>query len=154
MNEYNENGKMNGYWKEYDKYGKLFSEGIYENGFKTGYWKRYHLNGKILCEGKYINNLKNDLWKEYRLNGSLLSRGNYNNDVKTGCWQYYKHNGKIFAECNYSKNKNGDALGEYNIQDLHPTEGGNKKGKKHWLLKIIENIRYIWGTIFKNKLRM
>ena len=46
-NQYNIEGKQEGYWEYYYDNGKLMSKGNCINHFKEGYWEYYISNGEL-----------------------------------------------------------------------------------------------------------
>ena len=72
-----------GKFKLYDEPAKLWFEGIFENGYREGRGQEYDRNGKMISDGFYSkgNKLKierskemgkEDYWKEYDENGKLI----------------------------------------------------------------------------------
>jgi len=47
INQYDYEGRKQGYWEHYYSNGKLFSKGSYKDGKKDGYWECYYKNGQL-----------------------------------------------------------------------------------------------------------
>ena len=65
INQYNTNGKEDGYWERYHSNGQLWYKGNYINGNRDGYWEGYYDNGKLRYKGNYINGKKDGYWEVY-----------------------------------------------------------------------------------------
>jgi antitoxin component YwqK of YwqJK toxin-antitoxin module len=55
INQYDMDGRKQGYWEDYYDNGKLWSKGSYVNGLRDGYWEYYDINGGIWLKGNFIN---------------------------------------------------------------------------------------------------
>ena len=89
---YDNNGKGNGYGKEYDGFSdELIFEGKYLNRKRHGKGKEYDTNGKLIYEGDYLYGLRNGKGKEYDLYG-LLYEGEYLYGKKHGFGKEYTNN--------------------------------------------------------------
>ena len=84
------NGKKEGVYKEYNCDGTLYKECNYIDGKLNGICKKYGYDDdenvedycdSIYIECNYINDKKEGVYKEYR-NGTLYNEWNYINDVK------------------------------------------------------------------------
>jgi antitoxin component YwqK of YwqJK toxin-antitoxin module len=54
MNQFNQQGKREGYWEEYFSNGNVFHKGNYVNGGMDGYWEWYYENAKLNYKSYYI----------------------------------------------------------------------------------------------------
>ena len=130
---FDENGKQSGEYKEYDKKGNLNMVLIYKKGDLVAY-KIYHRDGSLIKEAKkkggeflfenyysdgtkkavgvYLSGDlgKNGLWKFYNENGVLDSESSYSNGEINGKARDYYSTGKKFTTTSY---KDGDANGLY-----------------------------------------
>lgn len=82
INQYDLDGKKQGYWEYYYNHGDLGSKGKYINDKMEGYWERYHYNGQLISKGSYVNDKKNGNWDYYNSDGSLLFSVGYVNGIK------------------------------------------------------------------------
>ncbi len=152
--------KLHGYYKEYNKYGKLISEKRYLNGveitreieeeievkadIKTSYWP----NGKPKYSGAFLEEIPIGLHKEYNESGDLKLAIIYNdfgnkeaegllNDKgkRDGNWTLFYDNGSILATGIYlNGNKHGNWQFLYKSGKLEQ-KGNFKNGKPNgkWL---------------------
>jgi antitoxin component YwqK of YwqJK toxin-antitoxin module len=107
--EFNEEGKViQGY---VFANGILRYEGITdEDGKRQGYWKEFYPTGELKSEGNYIDSKQDGGWKFYFENHNNEVEGRYINGKKEGTWYWFYQNGKILQEENWS---NGKLYGEF-----------------------------------------
>ena len=98
----------------YHNNGKLASTGTLENGKPNGYWKNYYEEGNLASEGNRVNLKLNGTWKFYTKNGDIHKNINYYKGKKNGTEFYYKKN-ILYSSTNY---KNGVKEGFY--FEYHP----------------------------------
>ena len=67
INQYDSEGREQGYWEHYHDNGKLYSKGKYKNGLMNGYWE-YYDNGDLWITGDYKNNKEDGVWDDYENN--------------------------------------------------------------------------------------
>ena len=98
---YDESGKENGTYKEYDLSGKLNVELTYRKGEMIAY-KIYNRNGDLIKESKKNN--KEFLFENFYSDGTRRTTGIYQpNDLgKNGIWKFYDKNGVLESEEHYS----------------------------------------------------
>ncbi len=65
------------YYKEYNPFGIVESEGILYDGDDTGYCKYYYDSGILMSEGEFVNGLEHGYWKKYYPSGFLESESIY-----------------------------------------------------------------------------
>lgn len=97
------NGKFN--VKDYYSNKILQMTGTYasvEKGIREGYFKYYDEFGKISSEGSFKKNLKIGVWKSYKKN-KLWTKTNYVNDTIHGDFVVYYPNGTIKRNEVYKK---------------------------------------------------
>lgn len=119
---YDDEGKLNGGLKDYDRDGKLHYEMIYDKGDVSSY-KYYAKDGSVIheaekegkeldfvgywphgikkVEGKYINGKKHGVWKYYDHNGVMSTEEVYKKDKLHGIIKEYYPNGKLESEVKY-----------------------------------------------------
>jgi antitoxin component YwqK of YwqJK toxin-antitoxin module len=54
MNQFNDNGKCNGYWESYFPNGKLWYKGYYINGEVIGYYETYFSCGDLYTKAFFL----------------------------------------------------------------------------------------------------
>jgi len=90
------NGKMNGFWKEWDEDGSR-SEGEYFDGKEEGSWTFWHNNGSKSREGRFQNGKRNGFWKEWYEYGGR-GEGRYRDGKEDGAWILWGKNGNKRGE--------------------------------------------------------
>jgi antitoxin component YwqK of YwqJK toxin-antitoxin module len=55
INQYDMDGRKQGYWEYYYENGRIRSKGNYVNGIWEGNWEWYYDNGKISSKASYVN---------------------------------------------------------------------------------------------------
>ncbi|MGB1031726.1 MAG: toxin-antitoxin system YwqK family antitoxin, partial [Flavobacteriales bacterium] len=94
---YDDSGKMNGLFKEYDQEGNLVSELTYKNG-EIVHFVNYDNQGNLLCDTKKKGNSL--AYKSHYNDGVLEMEGIY--DIgeanKNGTWKYYNKNGVLQSQ--------------------------------------------------------
>lgn len=106
---------LDGYYKEFNIYGVLSEEGVYENGERIGHWIYRDVYGELNSEGKkgiriakngYTSSIYIGEWKRYFSDGNIESIEHYNEEGdKIGVWSYYYGNGQLKKEENYVKDE-------------------------------------------------
>ena len=143
------NGK--GYFKLYNKKGKLFFEEEYLNGEENGKVKIYNYNEKLMFEGDYLNGFKNGKGKQYSYDGYLEFEGEYfygkmwngkgydqlNNIAfelhnGKGYIKEYFSKGKLSFECEYlNGERNGKGKEYHYSNEILEFEGEYLNGKRN-----------------------
>jgi antitoxin component YwqK of YwqJK toxin-antitoxin module len=106
IENYNDNGIMEGEKMVYYENGQVAEKSMYVNGEIDGISTWYSPIGKVIKEFTYNNGLLDGVSKYYDKDGQLLAEGTYRNDKKHGIWKYYE-NGELTEEkdfTTYSKN--------------------------------------------------
>ena len=96
-----EDGKRQGYWKEFYPTGELKSEGNYIDSKQDGGWKFYFENQKIEVTGRYKNGKKEGTWYWYYPNGELLQEENWIGGKLDGEFLEYDENGNTIVKGEY-----------------------------------------------------
>ena len=65
------------------------------DGRKQGYWETYNDNGEVNTKGNYKDDKKDGYWEYYWSNGNVYSKGNYKNGGYDGEWFYYHPDGRL-----------------------------------------------------------
>ena len=55
INQYDNDGRKQGYWEDYYGNGRIRSKGNYVNGIWEGNWEFYYDNGKISSKASFVN---------------------------------------------------------------------------------------------------
>jgi len=112
INQFDHNGKRNGFWiKNYDS-GRIKYSGKFLNGKEVGVF--YFYENKIINNNpsvKKIFSRTSDIVEVifFRIDGKLLSKGQTINKKRTGFWEYYdKHRNVVLTE----EFKNGKLHGD------------------------------------------
>ena len=105
-----ENGKVNGYAKEWYENGQLKSVIKYKNNKRDGLWETWWENGAKFEEEAYVNGEWNGKYKKWYKSGAIESERNYVNGKEHGLFKWWYENGAIHSEHNYS---NGKENGHY-----------------------------------------
>lgn len=118
--EYKRN-KLNGLFKEYDIYGNLRIELVFQDSVPVGPFKEYHAKFSkstpfdpiiLKIEGNYQSGKKEGLWVTYyEINRPTAAiKENYKNGVLDGKYSEFDFEGNLFLEVNFI---NGDPDGSY-----------------------------------------
>ena len=116
-----EDGKRQGFWKEYYPTSELKSQGYYTNSNQEGEWKFYFEDQRIEVEGRYKNGKKEGAWYWYYPNGALLQEENWSEGKLDGAFVEYNENGEITAKGEYLE---GTEEGEWFYIQGHAIEKG------------------------------
>ena len=105
INRFDKLNRKKNTWKIFYDSGKLKEEMRYKNGLLNGYYKTYDKNGKLIKAILYIDGIPQnftdelavlDIRKEYYENGRVKVEGIYNkSDQENGLFNYFDENGKI-----------------------------------------------------------
>lgn len=130
------NDEKDGYFKSYDKNGKLLQTSKWVNGVqqedvaklaRLEVVKDYHNNGQVAIVQTYKNGVPQGVRREYDEEGNLVAGGYYENGVKTssgitltngvrnGVWEEFFPDGSLRAEGSYA---DGLKIGHWNY--YHP----------------------------------
>ena len=136
------NGKKEGIWEEWDKWGNLLSKGKYVNGVKEGKWEE-ELSYNVVYDSINFPTYYHDL-RKIKVAGS----GNYQNGMKEGIWRGEGSNWvKIYRT--YHRDSLDGLMVEYTYESetKHPNfypcikgyfSKGNKVGKWYFLSNYLD----------------
>ena len=110
INQYDNEGRKQGYWEQYYDDGSLDGKGNYVNDMEDGYWEWYHENGQLASQGLSVDNQRDGIWEIYYDNGNLNAKGNYINGLEDGIWKFYHPNGELRLKKLYNNGKFVDVL--------------------------------------------
>ncbi|WP_316817314.1 hypothetical protein [Pedobacter nyackensis] len=88
INKFNNEGKKDNEWKEFDGDGKLLASGSYLNGKKIGQWETFNTDGTHMCYVDYdVINAKaeTDKYKKWYDETYIIIKRDH-----TDIWQKYK----------------------------------------------------------------
>ena len=95
---------------------KRFDFFVDENGLIQGEYKDFHLNGQIWEHSFYQNGKRHGEYKEYYRNGLIYSKSFYQNGKRHGEYKSYHNDGKLgyatFFYQNTNLHVNPDTLSE------------------------------------------
>ena len=152
------NGKLNGYFKNFDESGKLLSINLYKNGEilqqdiseepKVDEKKEYYPSGKPKSVGGFLNGVPIALHREYSADGkvikakyydetgTVISMGQVNEfNKKIGLWKFLYKTGELKAEGKYNKNRKTGKWKYYYKSGKLEQEGNFKRSKYDGLWK-------------------
>lgn len=105
INRKDKKGKKKGVWKKFYDSGKLKEECRYKNDLLNGYFKTYDKTGKLLEAILYINGVPQtfaeeidvvDIKREFYADASVKKEGAYDSNGKEhGAFKYFNKEGKI-----------------------------------------------------------
>lgn len=124
---YNE-GDYNGIYTEFFPNGKTKKTRHYEAGTETGLYQSYYINGQLESEGQMTNGEAEGYWNFYFVDGTTRSKIYYVEGERDGWCEYYAVNGKLETENLYKefclvKAVYHDTLGA--VQQMVDMPGGN-----------------------------
>ena len=102
LENYNQNGLLQGEKLVYYKNGKLAEKALYKDGKLEGVSEWYSDKGVVLKSFIYENDELHGVAKHYNGKDELLAEGRYKRGKKTGIWKYYE-GGKLVDEKNFTK---------------------------------------------------
>jgi antitoxin component YwqK of YwqJK toxin-antitoxin module len=101
IENYNDQGKLEGDRTVYYKKGDIAEEAHYKDGQLEGESKWFSETGVLLRHSNYKKGELNGLTINYDSKGNITSKGDYLNDKKSGIWKYYEA-GKIKKEIDHT----------------------------------------------------
>ncbi|BAO74451.1 toxin-antitoxin system YwqK family antitoxin [Winogradskyella sp. PG-2] len=104
VENYNENGLLEGERFVYYKNGLVGEKAFYKNGKLNGEAKWFSEAKVLLRLATYLDNELHGKSINYDLSGNITSEGYYIKDQKKEVWKYYK-NGKLSKEIDHTINK-------------------------------------------------
>lgn len=104
VENYNDEGKLEGERFVYFKNGSLAESANYKNGLLHGESKWYSENNIVLRHTHYEEDHLEGKTINYDANGNVTSEGNYVKSQKKGIWKYYK-DGKLTKEVDHTNQK-------------------------------------------------
>src|SRR5690606_7450556 len=107
INQLDENGRKQGFWEIKDKEGNLLEEGKYKDGKRNGSFRKYDKYGRVSHLEEYVNGkrIKQQEFsslrfeEKYHEESGLWSRGPEKNGVKIGTHHFFDSTGNVlFSE--------------------------------------------------------
>jgi hypothetical protein len=96
---YNEQGKLDGQWKDFYESGELMGTTSYKNGQPIT-TEAFYESGKIKRKINWTS--MNDLFvADYNPDGTLVSKGRIYKANKTGWWEWYNNKGELLLKQEY-----------------------------------------------------
>lgn len=148
VNRFNENGKKEGIWIEYNKRFIITKKETYRNGLLDGELKKYDQNGSLVFSNQYKKGFQSNLSKEIFLkeefseDSILVFSGYYYDTIPIGKHKFYRNDSiysKIYTEegllsgvglLNRNETKTGEWY-EYNLEQGIYSKGFYKEDKKN-----------------------
>ena len=125
--EKNDNGKLDGIYREYYENGQLKLECTYKDGQLDGISKEYYKNNQLSCEYNFKNGQLDGLCKEYYDSGKIKEEYYCKNGEFEGIYKKYYTNGKEKSEYNYKNGRISGIAKEYRINGDIDVEYDYKK---------------------------
>ncbi len=135
----------------YNDLGKKVSEGIIDDeGNINGVWKDYYDSGELRDKGNYKNSMKSGEWTYFFKDGKTEQKGEYLRDKFEGNWLWYYPDGAVWRDENYFNGKEDGDFTEYDEEGKVLTQGKYNSGEKEgeWYYDVgdhIEKGSYIAG---------
>lgn len=104
VENYNDDGKLEGIRTVYYQNGLVAEEAHYKNGELDGESKWFSESKTLLRHSIYKNGELNGKTINYDSEGKKTSEGDYTNDKRSGIWYYYE-SGKLKKEIDHTNNK-------------------------------------------------
>ncbi|MBQ2542241.1 MAG: toxin-antitoxin system YwqK family antitoxin [Bacteroidales bacterium] len=132
LNQYDGNGKKQGYWKTFFDDWSLHTECYYKHGLRDGFYKEYDEKGNLKKITKYVNDVEQvlapevqplQMQYEYYDNGRIKREASFRNGKKEGTWRVFDETGKVIKSQTYEK----DALVSEGIVDNDGKRRGDYK---------------------------
>ena len=101
IENFNDQGQLDGERKVYYENGQVAEELTYVDGMKHGKALYYAMNGVVIKEYMYINDQLDGPSSHFDENGVIQIKGDYRKGKKHGIWTYYR-NGEPYEEKNFS----------------------------------------------------
>ncbi|MFH6773043.1 toxin-antitoxin system YwqK family antitoxin [Gaetbulibacter aestuarii] len=105
LENYNDNGDLNGERNVYYENGQIAEKSNYLNGQLEGLYSWFSEKGVKIKELNYTNGELSGPANVYGAEGDLIIKGQYKNGQKVGIWTYYE-DGKVTEEKNFSRRIN------------------------------------------------
>ena len=142
--EYDENGKMTGVYRDYDQGGSVVNELEYKNGEVIAHrffdtegnliseqkarkgklpFKAYHSNRQVAAEGEFNDGKKEGLWVYYNAYGRVESREQYLNGMLNGFDKAYFADEKLANEVLYKEDRRFGLSQDYYPDSSLETQG-------------------------------
>ncbi len=90
IENYNNNGKLEGERKVFYKNGVTAEFANYKDGMLNGEARYFSEGNKVLRIANYKNGLFHGLYKVFGPKGKIITKGEYKDDDKIGLWYYLK----------------------------------------------------------------
>jgi antitoxin component YwqK of YwqJK toxin-antitoxin module len=150
--------QLHGYYKEYDRKGKLTLTMLYENGaiVKSNVEdqpdieivNKFDASGKLIYSGPYRNKIPVGIHRDFSPAGKIIGSKIYNDNGllvsegivdeagnKTGKWKDYYSSGKVSAEGQYIENRRTGIWKFYNEEEKGEQTGSFNNGRPDGLWK-------------------
>ena len=126
------NGRMNGIWKSFSRFGDLSTEITYVDGVPEGRFVSYSSSGRVSWEGVHRNGKREGETTSYRDDGSLRGKNEYRNGVSEGRELIISQSGRVYVE---RTRRNGLLDG---VETVFDTLTGNISIEREWVTGVRE----------------
>lgn len=154
LNQVDQDGRKQGYWKKHDESGMILYEGSFEADIPVGDFRyyypdgktkatstfydngrrskttTYHYSGKVMSEGFYVDKLKDSVWRYYDINGIFLKEEFYRNNQRNGIWRSYYQDGQVAEETGWKDDMKNGPWVQYYYDGTKKLEGSYLNDEK------------------------
>lgn len=103
--EYDENGKKDGEYFEYNRFGQCLIHYRYRNDMLDGWCERYNDEGKIQEQAYYTQNTVHGIYKQFHPNGRTKISQTFNKGIAHGETIFYSQSGNPIGKYMYVNGK-------------------------------------------------
>jgi antitoxin component YwqK of YwqJK toxin-antitoxin module len=133
VNQFNANGKRQGYWQKKDSAGKIVYEGRFAGGLPVGTFRYYYPDGKLKTVSEISGDGKSAQTVSYYQNGKKMAEGGYLDEKKEKTWYFYREeDGVLLLEEHYKAGKREGISRAYyengTVSELVTWVGGERTG--------------------------
>ena len=141
FNNFDENGKKTGYWREFYDNGKIRYEGKFLEDHPVGEITRYYKGGTLQAKMLYTQDKREAYVKLYYENGKIAAEGRFIDKVKDSTWNFYSSYNEqlILKEYYLSGKRHGESI------KLYP---GRQISEK--LIYELDSLNGSWEQYFEN----
>ena len=101
VGSYNRKGQKTGEWKCYYPDGKPLMIENYEDGKLEGFFVEYDDAGNEISKGQFVENAEDGEW--IYLHGNVMEKGSYFDGMRQGIWKTWFENGKLASEIEFEQ---------------------------------------------------
>jgi antitoxin component YwqK of YwqJK toxin-antitoxin module len=103
--EYDDEGKKDGEYFEYNRFGQCITHYRYSHDLLDGWCEKYSDEGKIQEQAFYVLNVPHGIYKQFHPNGKTKIVQTFHKGVAHGECMYYSQSGKAIGKYLYVNGK-------------------------------------------------